>query len=248
MLLEDQLHKIGHGLFRYRSYTPLLIVPLLCLEAHDIYWTHNTMWDIPYELACFLVAMIGIAIRAGTTGFVTRGTSGRNTNRQRADVLNTTGLYSIVRNPLYVGNYLILLGVTLLSQNWELILINTTLFLAVYVPIIMVEERFLLETFGDRFRRYSAKVPCLVPSLRRWIAPDRPWSWKMFLRRENDTLFSTVLAFAMTEYFRERFTAGELRLDWLWLNIVIGTAAIWAVLKFLKRCTSVLKLQSVSAH
>jgi protein-S-isoprenylcysteine O-methyltransferase Ste14 len=243
MLLEDRLHKMGHRLFRYRSYTPLLIVPLFYVEANDSYWAHSERWDAPYELACFLVAMIGMAIRAATTGFAARGTSGRNTTAQRAETLSTTGLYSIVRNPLYFGNYLILLGVTLLSQNWELVLINTALFMAAYLPIILVEERFLVKQFGSEYLRYSAAVPCVVPSLRRWVPPELPWSWKMFLRRENDTLFSTVLAFTLIEHFRESSAAGGLRVDGLWLGIAIGTAAIWAVLKFLKRCTKVLKVQ-----
>lgn len=242
MLLEARLRDLGHRLFRFRSYTPLLVVPLLLFEARDAIWSHGSKWDVPYELGCFLVALLGMGVRAFTTGFVPRGTSGRNTTGQRADVLNTTGMYSVVRNPLYLGNFLIFLGATLLSQSWQLVLINSAMFLAAYVPIILVEEHFLQETFGRAYRRYAAKVPCLAPAFRRWRAPGRDWSWKMLLRRENDSFFSTVLTFAIIEHIRESAMAGEFRWDGLWLGVAIGSAALWAVLKYLKRCTPVLKL------
>lgn len=245
MLLEDRLHNLGHRLFRFRSYTPLLAVPLLVFEAREALWSHGSVWDIPYEVGCFLVSLLGLGIRAFTTGFVPRGTSGRNTTSQRAEVLNTTGMYSMVRNPLYLGNYLVFLGVTLLSQSWQLAMINSVLCLAAYVPIILVEERFLLQTFGRPYRRYAAKVPCLWPAPRRWKAPRQPWSWKMVLRRENDSFFSTVLAFAIIEHVRESAMAGEFRCDGLWLGVAGGAAAVWSVLKYLKRCTPVLKLVPV---
>ena len=56
-------------------------------------------------------------------GFAPRGTSGRNTLGQVAEVLNTSGMYSVVRNPLYLGNFVIWLGLALFIKVWWCILI-----------------------------------------------------------------------------------------------------------------------------
>ena len=45
------------------------------------------------------------------------GTSGRNTAKQVADTLNTTGLYSLTRNPLYLGNAVIYMAIACFLQN-----------------------------------------------------------------------------------------------------------------------------------
>ena len=246
MLLEDRLHQLGNQLFRFRSYTPLLLIPLLYLEVGESGLSAKSQWNMSWELFCFGVALTGLAVRALTIGFVPKGTSGRNTTSQRAQVLNTTGLYSSLRNPLYLGNYLIVLGVMLLSQNWELVLIGTLLFFAAYIPIILVEERYLLKTFGQEYEQFAAQTPCLLPAWR-WKRPEYPWSWKMLLRREHDTMFSTILTFVAIEHLRYFRMTDSFSPEPLWLYIGGIGAIVWLVLKFLKRCTKVLKNQPTAS-
>ena len=54
---------------------------------------------------------MGFLFRAWAIGTTPAGTSGRNTKEQVAEVLNSTGIYSIVRHPLYVGNYFMWIGI-----------------------------------------------------------------------------------------------------------------------------------------
>ena len=63
------------------------------------------------------MSFFGLGIRVFTVGFTPKNTSGRNTAEQIADVLNTSGIYSMVRHPLYVGNFFMWLGIGLLTQN-----------------------------------------------------------------------------------------------------------------------------------
>ena len=63
--------------------------------------------DMHYEAACIALAFVGLAIRVFTVGFVPAGTSGRKHDGQIAETLNTTGIYSLTRNPLYLGNAVI---------------------------------------------------------------------------------------------------------------------------------------------
>src|SRR5262245_2099490 len=97
MRLASQLTRSGDMLFRYRSWMPLLLLPLFVgpltqarypLDSHAL--------DLAWEASCFLLAMGGFAIRVVTVGSAPRGTSGRNTRAQKARSLNTTGAYSVV--------------------------------------------------------------------------------------------------------------------------------------------------------
>ncbi|MDR2152686.1 MAG: DUF1295 domain-containing protein, partial [Helicobacteraceae bacterium] len=67
-----------------------------------------------------LISALGVAIRVYTIGYKHKGTSGRNTKTQQASALNTKGIYSLTRNPLYLGNFLIGWGVIVYTHSLTL--------------------------------------------------------------------------------------------------------------------------------
>lgn len=242
MTFDECVRALGIRLFRWRSWTFVLPAAIMLLFWNDYdYPVAGRAGSGLFELFCLLVAAAGIAVRVMTIGHIADGTSGRNTTSHKAAAINTTGLYSIMRNPLYLGNYLIFLGMSLLSQSWEVLAINTLLFAAAYVPIILAEEHFLLQKFGLAYQGYVSHVPRFLPRLWLWRKPDRPLSWRMILRRENDSLFSTVLAFLLIELVRQYTITGRVGLDVSWIIMGSVVAAVWVVLKALKRCTNLLK-------
>lgn len=247
MRLIDVLHDRGGFLFRWRSYTPLLILPLVWLERGNFsYPLASHGWDLAFEAACLAIAWLGLLVRAKTIAHVPSGTSGRISRRLRAEALNTEGTYSVVRNPLYVGNYLIVLGLAAMTQCAELVAIVTLVFVLAYTPIVLAEEQFLAERFGREYGDYAARVPCFVPNLRRWRAPTTPFRWRMVLRREHDTWMATVVSFAALEYLREFTIVGQLGVDLLWNALLASTTCTWLVLKGLKRWTTVLAVPAIS--
>ena len=154
MALREELEQQGQFLFKWRSYLPLFALPLFIVALREsgsievvFGKTANTAWTI----FCVLVSFAGLYIRCLVAGFVPRGTSGRNTNAQRAEQLNTLGMYSIVRNPLYLGNFVITLGLFLFTQVWWFVAIGTAGFLLYYERIIFAEEAFLRRQYGDTF-------------------------------------------------------------------------------------------------
>jgi hypothetical protein len=125
--------------------------------------------------------------------------------------------------------------------------INTLLFAAACGPIILSEEHFLRQTFGRAYEAYAARAPRFFPRLWLWRKPDQPLSWRMILRRENDSVFSTVLAFMLIGMLRHYGATGEVGLSVRWIILGSVSASVWIVLKYLKRCTKLLKARSAEA-
>ncbi len=118
-------------------------------------------------LAGLLLTLLGEGLRLWALGY-----TGQPTRSQDlvAPELVTAGPYSVVRNPLYLGNVLNALGVTLAAIGGHGPHVGALLFFgsilslaAVYGACISVEEDFLLEKFGEEYRGYRARVPTLVP-------------------------------------------------------------------------------------
>ena len=160
MKLVEQLGQSGDLLFRWRSWLPLLLLPLFVASFQGLaYPLGSHRLDLLWEISCFAVSVLGLAVRVVTVGTSPRGTSGRNTRAQKAAVLNTTGPYSVVRHPLYLANYLIALGMSLFSRTWFLPVIVSLATILYYERIAAREEGFLELRFGDAFRRWAARVP-----------------------------------------------------------------------------------------
>jgi len=118
MALVQSFEKQGNFLFKYRGQFPVLLfilsVPFIYLTDYTLinYKEHNVFMFISIS-----ISVLGFLVRFYTIGTTPKGTSGRNTKEQVADVLNSSGMYSMVRHPLYLGNYLIWLGISLASFN-----------------------------------------------------------------------------------------------------------------------------------
>jgi hypothetical protein len=112
----------------------------------------------------FSIAIIGQVCRVATIGlkYIIRG--GKN-RRVYAEDLVTTGLFAHSRNPLYVGNVLILIGLGIMSNTLLFNLILSPLFVFFYQSIIRAEENFLRNKFGEAFDQYCADVNRWIPRL-----------------------------------------------------------------------------------
>ena len=197
MLLDEQMRRAGERLFRWRSFALLGFLPLVALAVHagePIERAVGAFWGDLFEAACVALVLVGLALRAATVGFVPSKTSGRNTQGQVARSLNITGLYALTRNPLYLANCAIYLGVVLYTQDLMLAL-AVALFLAVYYErIILAEEAFLAARFGDDYRAWAAEVPVFLPRRRGWRAPALAFSFRTVLRREYPTWLGAAVA------------------------------------------------------
>ena len=239
MALVNSWERQGNFLFKYRGQFPVI---LFVLSVPFLYFTEsiNESSIVYWNYTALLVSVLGFLIRFYTIGTTPKGTSGRNTKEQIADYLNSTGIYSLVRHPLYLGNYLIWIGIAIFTYNIYFIIIVSLLFWIYYERIMFAEERFLEKKFGDEYLNWSNGIAAFIPSFTNFTKTIIPLSLKSILRREYAGLLATVIGFAFIDVVRLYFTTGILDVTELMLQILLVTVVVVVVLRSLKHYTSVL--------
>lgn len=193
-----------------------------------------------YPIVALSVGLLGLLIRIITVGYSAENTSGRNTKKQVADSLNTMGIYSLTRNPLYLGNYLMWLSPALYVGDIEFIIIFSLLFKIFYERIIYTEENFLLKKFGDRYSIWAEKTPILLPKNINYKKVELSFNWKKILKKEKNGLFALFLIFLILE-FVSHLQQGVLVIynSWIFIGTVFS-AVLYVILKILKYKTNML--------
>lgn len=158
---------VGRTLFRLRSLTPVPVIVLcgwLLWQSRGAPGPGGPTVDLVLDGVGLAIALAGQVLRFYVLGWVPEGTSGQNLSIQ-ASTLNTTGPYAYVRNPLYVGNLGIVLGLCLVANDPWVTLIALAFFFGEYFFIIRAEEDFLRSKFGAAFDEFVRTVPRWVPRL-----------------------------------------------------------------------------------
>ena len=148
---------IRQKIFEIRSYTPIPFIVLMLIFAKP---------TAPSLIIGFLLGLTGEAVRFW--GVSIAGTETRTTGPVGATNLIIDGPFAYVRNPLYVGNMMMYIGVGIMSFALMpyLLIVAYVFFLFQYTMIVMKEEEHLHTAFGEEYDRYVANVPRFVPRLR----------------------------------------------------------------------------------
>jgi protein-S-isoprenylcysteine O-methyltransferase Ste14 len=242
MALRLELRDQGDLLFRYRSYLPVVIVlPALCLYVINGSGLVPEGYRSAYELGCLAVALVGELVRIKAVGHSADNTSGRNTTEgQLADSINTTGLYSTLRHPLYLGNYLMWLGLAGLTQNVWFMVAFTGLYWIYYERIMYAEEEFLIGKFGNAYLEWSKRTPAFVPKLSQWVKPKLAFSWPKVIRQEKASILNLFLVFAAFEAARSWYATGTLQMEKVWVYGLAIAAGWYILVKAVQLTTGVL--------
>jgi len=156
-------------------------------------WRHTPE---PAAVAWSLALVIpGLWLRGYASGYV-----------KKNQELTVAGPYAHVRNPLYLGSILIAAGFAVALESWAVGAALAAMFVAIYVPVIASEERFLRATFAE-FDEYCRRVPRLIPRLTPARMPGREGGGRFFLplylkHREYNALLGAALLYTGMLYLK----------------------------------------------
>jgi len=176
---------LGNFLFQHRNKLFPVFYVLLFLPSPSL--TENLGLIM---ILGFLIAIAGQMVRVATIGlrYIIRG--GRR-RRVYADDLVTDGIFGHCRNPLYVGNILILVGLGVMANSLVFNVVAAPLFLFMYQAIVRAEEDFLAGKFGAGYREYVANVNRWIPRLGglRGTFGSMEFVWRRVVIREYTTTY-----------------------------------------------------------
>ncbi|MCP4757602.1 MAG: isoprenylcysteine carboxylmethyltransferase family protein [Proteobacteria bacterium] len=145
--------KLGEVLFKFRDYTPIpFAIIMMVFAAAD---RNSLIIGTAIMVLGELIRIYGVSHIGGVSRTRTFSTGQK---------LITSGPFSHVRNPLYIGN-LFLTGGLVVASNISIYftLIFVACFFFQYIPVVKWEESNLRTVFGDEFDEYSQKVPPWLP-------------------------------------------------------------------------------------
>ena len=182
--------------FKNRSYSP---IPFLLLMLVFQQATPASL------IAGFAVALLGEFFRFWGVAYA--GSETRRTGEVGATYLVVSGAFAHLRNPLYLGNMLMYLGIGIMSYSLfpYLQIIALAFFMWQYYVIINEEEGFLVQKYGKAYEEYRAAVPKLIPSLKAYPNPgiEQPsFNPKAGLKSEMRTLqaFAFIILIVIVRY------------------------------------------------
>ena len=243
MALVHEFENTGNWLFKRRSWLPVFLV-IAGLVMMYLVNRQAIIFNLRDEMIFLGISIFGELIRIITVGFAPGNTSGRNTSKgQVADELNVTGTYSIVRHPLYVGNFFMWLGPVLFVRSGWFTVVFCLIYWIYYERIMFAEEQFLRRKFGEAYDRWSDKVSAFIPFSFRFIKPTLGFSVRNVLKREYNSFVNIFLIFLILDVFRNFYLSERIYFSRIWLFLCIGAVIIWAILWSIHKFTRWLEVK-----
>ena len=234
--LRAKIQRTAAWFFRRRSYVPVVFFgAVLAAMQGFTYPGGEHRLDLAWEAVCLFLGLLGLAVRVATVGFVARDTSVRNSHARAAESLDTTGMYSLMRHPMFFGNLLMWLGIAAFPRMLWPPLLAIVAFWFYYERVMSAEEESLRRMFGQSHVDWAAVTPRLLPRFSRWKRPQGNFAWGRALRREPTTLFAFVSCLTLLEIAGELNLTSRITIDLEWGSLFGATAVFYATLAVLKQ-------------
>lgn len=176
------MNNIATKIFKYRSYTPIPFLILMLIFENA---------SVTSLVVGFAIALIGELIRLWGVSWA--GSETRTTGGVGGTYLVISGPFAHVRNPLYVGNILMYLGLGIMSMSLfpYLQIVAILFFIMQYQFIVKEEEGFLIKKFGTDYQKFLQNVPRFFPRITKFkdaSIPQPNYSLSVGLKSETRTL------------------------------------------------------------
>jgi len=126
-------------------------------------WSLDSTLGFAMELGGYLFLLAGLVIRIWCSFYI---------GSRKSKEIITTGPYSICRNPLYIGSFLLAIGVGLCFENLLILILVPAIIIPIHLIVARMEESHLESRFGEPYRLYKRKVPAFWPRLSNYNSPD----------------------------------------------------------------------------
>lgn len=185
----------GNFFFKFRDYLFPIVFLVLAAAVRPFQSPNGPEYDLVLDVLGIGVAVLGQGLRAAVIGFAYIKRGGKD-KKVYADDLVIEGFFAHCRNPLYVGNLLVLIGLIIVHGGPIFVAVGTVFYLFAYRCIVAAEENFLRGKFGTQYDDYCARVNRFVPSFAgiSKTLEGMHYDWKRVLRKEYGSTFTWVSA------------------------------------------------------
>ncbi len=225
--LSRRLADQGLFLFRHRGSFVVFLLPaavLAVLERRSAGLPADP--GLGWLIVCLAISLVGLAVRAAAVGSAPPGASTRSLRAPSASLLNTSGMYSLSRHPIYLGNLFVLLGFALAVRSWWFVLTAALVYWLLYERVIAAEERFLGERFGVTHRRWAERTPTFWPRPRLWRPPQTRFSWRTVVLREYNSPLLIAAIFLFLRWVDQVIVRDLGAGAWLRQDLVLAASVI----------------------
>jgi protein-S-isoprenylcysteine O-methyltransferase Ste14 len=241
VVTEEQpslLERWGTFVFKYRDAVFPAVILAIIIVTRPRFPSGSRSADLWLNLLGILVAFSGQALRIAVIGYryIVRG--GKN-RRVHAEDLVTDGFFALSRNPLYVGNILVLFGLFIIWNTPVLYLVGVPFVLLGYKGIVAAEEAFLRKKFGAGYDDYCRTTNRWIPDLRKVRAAidGIPFNWRRVLLREYGS-WTAWIGTAGVLIIAESLYAASYQEEAMLINSILAVLAVvfvaWAITRWLK--------------
>lgn len=224
--------KVGDFFFKWRNQAfPLfLLLIFIAVPPSNTFLGREGLEWIREVLALGLV-LAGLVLRGTVVGYayIKRGGVGKKV--YAADLV-TTGLFGACRNPLYVGNLLIVAGILAMHGDPRVFIGGAVLMGFIYQSIVYAEERFLEGKFGEGYLAYCADVPRWGFRLSRLPASTEGMRFNLVkaLLAEYTTIATSLTILAITKIYEQLAHPDDTHAVPVWVLVAgIGVALVWTI-------------------
>jgi protein-S-isoprenylcysteine O-methyltransferase Ste14 len=229
----------GNFLFRTRNVVFPVVMVLLFAAFRPVFPGGDPAADLWLDALGLLIVLSGQGVRAAVIGlaYIKRGGLKK---KVYAENLVTDGIFAHSRNPLYVGNLLMLAGFFVIHNSPWVYLLGGLFFLFSYRAIVAAEEQYLHGRFGAAYEAYCRDVPRWWIRLRGLGATfsEMTFNWRRVVIKDYSTAMTwilTVLGLFAYQAVVARGVEGSMGLLTVFALLALLTVAATLAIRALKK-------------
>lgn len=236
--MKKMMISIGEFFFRYRNQAfPLIILALFVFAVPPSELFQSKALEQAKDFVALLIALSGLVLRATVIGYAYIRRGGQN-KKVYAKNLVTEGMFGVCRNPLYVGNMLIYTGVFLMHGDPFVVVAGIALYAFMYQCIVLAEEAYLEEKFGDGYRAYCADVPRWIPRFSKFseATEGMAFNFTRVIIKDYSTIAATLITLSLVEIYEYIVLPNPLQYAAYFTQLGLFIAVIGALTAVISYC------------